>query len=173
MTPSVRKLLDFSILQAGWFVAVLGAAAGNEWVGPVAVVAFIALHILWIAPVAKRRTELSNVLVFGLAGCVIDAVQTHFGVLRFHDGTFTIAGIPPWLVALWLLFPILFNSAFEWLHGRPWLAAALALVGGPLSYRAGVAMDAIYLGSDEWASLTSLGVAWAIYLPVAIRTARK
>jgi hypothetical protein len=166
--PGWQKLWDFVLLQVGWLACVLGGASGNAWIGPAVAALFIALHCGWIATAGTRGRELRNVLLFGLAGCLIDAVQVRCGVLCFPADTFTVAGIPPWLAALWFLFPILFHSAFTWLHGRPLLAALLAAIGAPLSYRAGAALDALQLGSQEWASLTSLGLAWALFLPLAL-----
>jgi hypothetical protein len=163
-----RSVCDFALLQIGWFACVLGAAAGDTWTGPLVAVGLIAVHCGLVTAAGARRRELRNVAVWGLAGCVIDAVQVRLGVLCFPPGTLTLAGIPPWLAALWFLFPILFHSSFAWLHGRPLVAALLALVGAPLSYRAGVALGALDLGRDEWASLLCLGLAWALYLPVAL-----
>lgn len=168
MTRAVRKILDFALLQVGWFACVLGGAAGNGWIGPASVLAFVAAHVLWIAPREIRWIEVRNVVVLGVVGSFLDVLQVRAGVLCFAQSEWTVLGIPPWLAALWFLFPILFNTTFEWLHGRPWLTAFLALVGAPLSYRAGAALDALEIGANTWASLASLAIVWAVYLPGAL-----
>ncbi|MDA1220401.1 MAG: DUF2878 domain-containing protein [Planctomycetota bacterium] len=171
MKPLHRNLADFALLQIGWFAAVLGGAAGVAWLGPLTAALFIAIHVRWVVPAAWRRDELRNVLVWGTVGCVLDVGQVAFGVLRFEDPAWTIAGVPAWLASLWFLFPICFNTCFAWLHRRLAVAALLAFVGAPLSYQAGVALEALTV--DESLVFGALGGAWAIYLPVALVMTRR
>lgn len=171
MKPLHRSLADFALLQVGWFAAVLGGADGLGWLGPATAVVFVAIHIAWVVPPSWRSTELRNVVLFGLVGCALDVLQTALGVLRFEDPSWPILGIPAWLASLWFLFPICFNTCFAWMHGRLAAAAILAFVGAPLSYQGGVALGA--LAVDETLAFASLGIVWAIYLPVALVLTRR
>lgn len=162
-----RSLGDLLLVQTGWFVCVLSGAAGSPWIGPAGAAVAIAAHLAWTQR-GERGAELRLIALLGLLGIALDALQVRIGTLRFPATQAGVLGLPPWFLALWLMFPILFRSALAWLRTRPWLAAGLALVGGPLSYRGGAALGAIELGDPEWAALVSIAVVWAFYLPIAL-----
>ena len=49
---------NFLIFQAGWFATVLGAANGAPWLGPIAVLVAVVLH-LWTNNDAAAELRLS------------------------------------------------------------------------------------------------------------------
>ncbi len=169
MNTLKAKLGDFVLMQVGWFACVLGAADGRGWVGPLVVLAAIAVHVAFIAPAPdERRIELQNVLRFGVLGAAVDAGLTRLGLLVFDGNAVEFLGMPLWMAALWFLFPILFNSSLAWMRGRHVLAALFGLVGGPLSYLGGESLGALELGPNRTVALLAIGVVWGTYTPLAL-----
>ncbi|MHC4513101.1 MAG: DUF2878 domain-containing protein [Planctomycetota bacterium] len=177
-----RALIDFALVQVGWFACVLGGAAGEGWIGPVSVGALLAIHLAAVTPPGSRGVEIRNVVVLGLIGTAIDCIQVQLGVLRFAGAAAVTGeggaaggvlwGLPLWMAALWFLFPILFNTSLAWLHGHPALAPLLGLVGGVLAYVAGESLGALTFGSERAWSIAAVGVAWAAYTPAALYWSR-
>ena len=75
---------------------------------------------------------------------------------------------PPWIVALWLQFATSRETLLASLRDRPWIAAVVGAVGGPLAYGAGVRLGAASFPAGETTlSLLALAVVWGIVLPWA------
>ena len=66
---------------------------------------------------------------------------------------------------MWMLFGTTINLSMRWMRGRPVLAAAFGLVGGPLAYMAGHKIGGIEF-VDQTAALVMLAIGWAILMPV-------
>ncbi len=160
------KVADFVLLQLGWFACVLGGAAGNVWIGPVSAVACIAIH-LWIAP-RSRAADIRNVLVFGALGCAADIAQVGLGWLEFGEQPGMLFGLPLWMASLWFLFPILFNTALTWMRPHLLIAAVFGIVGGPMAYIGGEALEALTVNT-----VIPIAVVWGVYTPAAMRFARR
>ena len=90
------------------------------------------------------------------------------GLIAYPHGTLWAGFAPPWLLALWVLFAIQVNVLFRWLRGRWWLALALGAVAGPLSFRAGAALGAAHISAMA-ATLGTLAIGWAIWMPLLVR----
>lgn len=148
--------------QAGWFACVLGAAHDRPWLGPLAVLLLLALH-LWFA--ADRRASLRIVLLVGIVGVLIDSTLGYLGILRFRDSLFGGWFCPPWLIALWLIFATTLQSSLGWLAARPLAAAVLGGLFGPVSYYAGQALGALNVMDNLPVAVTTLSVIWAVLFP--------
>jgi hypothetical protein len=68
---------------------------------------------------------------------------------------------------LWIAFALTLNHSMGFLRGRPWLAAAFGLAGGPLAYWVAVKVwNAASFGPSELQSLLVLGIVWAVLTPI-------
>lgn len=159
MLSLVGNLLAF---QIGWFACVLGAAHDRPWLGPLVVLALVALHL---CNAADRWATLRLVLLVGTVGTLIDSLLGHLGILQFRDNLFAGWLCPPWLIALWLIFSTTLQRSLSWLAGRPWTAALLGGVFGPVSYYAGQALGALNLMDNFPVAVTTLSVIWAALFP--------
>ena len=65
---------------------------------------------------------------------------------------------------MWMLFATTLNVTFRRLRNKPWLAALLGAIFGPLSYLAGSAAGAVEL-TQPLAAYAALGTAWAVAFP--------
>ena len=163
--PSRARLLaNFAVFEAAWFACILGVAHGRPLVGTAAVVAAIAWHV---AISARPATELALVAALGAIGLVAESAVAAQGHVAYAAGQPVAWLAPYWMVALWAEFAIALNVTLRWLKGRPFLAAVLGAVFGPLSFLAGVRLGGARF-VDEAAALVTLVVMWAVLMPLAM-----
>ncbi|WP_313232287.1 DUF2878 domain-containing protein [Stenotrophomonas acidaminiphila] len=147
--------------QATWFVAVIGAGRGSWWPGVLAAVLF-ALWRLAVSP--ARALELRLLLAALGIGLLLESVWVGSGLLDYAAWPW--AGPPAWILALWCAFALVVVPLLGYLHRRPWLAAVLGAVGGPLAYLgAASGWDALRFSEPRWHALLALGAGWALAMP--------
>ena len=157
-----------TLFQAAWFAAVLGAARGMLWLGPVAMIPTLAVHL---ALQENRRGEVKLLLAAGLLGFLFDTTFVAGGVFTPLQHLFPRPFSPPWMICLWLNFAATLNISMAWLHGRYILAVAFGAVGGPLAYYSGAK-----LGATEALPTTTgmllLAIGWGLMTPLLVLLAR-
>lgn len=164
------RAVNFALYYAGWFAAVLGPAWGYPWTGTAVALALLGCHL---ALVHRRRDELVLMAAAALFGTVVDTLQIAAGLLRFPTGTL-FGWLPPaWLIVLWAQFAATFHFSMRWLKGRPWLAALLGAVGGPLAFAAGHRVGVVAFHPAAWRSLLSLAAVWAVAVPLLVGLAAR
>ncbi|TLM65755.1 MAG: DUF2878 domain-containing protein [Deltaproteobacteria bacterium] len=161
------KLLNAALFQAAWFAAVLGAAGGWPWLGPLATVPVLGINL---AMSDDRRGELLLWGGAGLLGLAFDSALMSAGLFAPVQ---TVPGwpfSPPWMIALWLNFAATLNVSLSWLQGRPLLSAAFGAIGGPLAYCGGAGLGATVSFPSE-AAIAALAVGWGVVTPLLFRIA--
>jgi hypothetical protein len=163
----MNMLSNFLLFQAAWFTTVLGAANGMPWMGPVAVLAVVGVHLRQI-----RRPGMELRLILGavLLGLVADSLILATGWIAYPNGRWIPGLAPYWIVALWALFATTLNVSMRWMHGRHVLAAVFGAVGGPLSYLAGAKLGAMSFLSPAPAFI-ALALLWSMAMPLLVRLA--
>ncbi|MEM1206579.1 MAG: DUF2878 domain-containing protein [Acidobacteriota bacterium] len=160
----IQAVIVFVVAQVGWFSCVLGAARDLYWLGPVVVGLLVVLHLVYSR---SRRRDLALMLGLAAAGTAMDSLQGAAGLLSFRGAPADWLA-PAWIVALWLHFGTMRHSILKMLYGRPWTAALVGAVGGPMAYGAGVGLGAAsFHPHQSWASLTALAVIWGAVLPLS------
>ncbi|MDH3410780.1 MAG: DUF2878 domain-containing protein, partial [Gammaproteobacteria bacterium] len=86
----------------------------------------------------------------------------------YSSGQISSVLAPYWIVTMWMLFATTLNVSMRWLRGKPAIAAAFGLIGGPLAYIAGQKLGGIEL-SNPIAALIALGIGWAVMMPILLR----
>lgn len=162
-------LINFIAFQAGWFAAVLGAANGMPWAGPVVIAAVIALHLFLVD---RPRPELTLILVCGLIGAVMDSLLVAAGLVRYPTGSVVDFLAPYWIVAMWMLFATTLNMSLGWLKPRKFVGALFGLIGGPLAYYTGFKLGGIEFVNFELA-IVALGIVWGASVPVLLILAER
>jgi hypothetical protein len=159
-----RQLANFAVFEAAWFACILGVAHGRPLWGTAAVGAAIAWHV---ALSARPATELALAVLLGAIGLVVESLAVAQGHVAYPAGQPVAWLAPYWMVALWSEFAIALNVTLRWLRRRPWLAAALGAVFGPLSFLGGVRLGGARF-VDEPAALATLAVMWAALMPLVM-----
>ncbi|MBK9128700.1 MAG: DUF2878 domain-containing protein [Phycisphaerales bacterium] len=161
-------LLNIVGFQLVWWSAVLGAARGSPWLGPLVAIAVLAVHLRLVP---EPRRELAFVLVAAVIGFMVDSVLVVAGVLVFDPHALAPLA-PAWILALWVGFATTVNRTFARLRGRLLASAALGAVGGPLAYAGGQVLGALSLGRDL-VGVGMLAATWAALLALLFALAAR
>ena len=163
--PSLaRRLVNFAVFEAAWFACIYGVAHGQPAWGTAAVVAAIAWHV---AISARPATELALIVILCAIGLVAESLVVEQGNVAYPAGQPVAWLAPYWMVALWGEFGIALNVTLRWLKRKPWLAALLGALFGPLSFLGGVRLGGARF-VDEPAALVTLVVMWAALMPLVM-----
>ena len=163
--PSLaRRLVNFAVFEAAWFACIFGVVHGQPSWGTAAVVAAIAWHV---AISARPASELALIAILCAIGLVAESLVVAQGNVAYSAGQPVSWLAPYWMVALWGEFGIALNVTLRWLKRKPWLAALLGAVFGPLSFMGGVRLGGARF-VDESNALVTLVVMWAVLMPLVM-----
>jgi hypothetical protein len=165
----MKTLINFLLFQAGWFATVLGAANSLPWLGPVVVLAVVAVHLRFSPRPGPEAVLLSVAILMGL---ILDSLVLATGWISYPNGVWLNGLAPYWIISLWALFATTLNVSMRWLSGRPWLAALFGGIGGPASYFAGAKLGAMTFVAPI-AAILALALAWALAMPLLMYMARQ
>lgn len=168
MSDLTRKVINVALFQAAWFAAVLGAARGLLWLGPLAMIPTLALHL---ALQENRRAEAKLLLSSSLLGFLFDTTLVAAGIFTPLQHLFPHPFSPPWMICLWLNFAATLNVSMAWLRGRYLLAALFGAVGGPLAYYSGARLGATE-ALPTTVGMLLLAIGWGIMTPLLVWLAR-
>ncbi|MGQ9686111.1 MAG: DUF2878 domain-containing protein [Thiobacillaceae bacterium] len=161
--PAARRALNLLAFQAAWFATVLGAAHGLPWLGPVAVLAAVVLHL---AQSTQRWPELRLLSAAFVLGFLFENALLNAGVVGYVGDP---VWVPLWMLALWPLFATTLNVSLAWFKSRRGLAMLAGALAGPPAYAGGEALGAIRLyGPALWI----LAAGWAVTFPLLLAVAR-
>lgn len=158
-------LLNFALFQAGWFACVLLAAHDHAGLAVLAVALVVIVRLAGSLRPLRTAPLLLGVTLIGL---VWDSVVMASGAQGYVSGAWLPGLAPTWIVAMWTLFGTLLGVSLRWLRGRPLLAAAFGLVGGPLAYAGGARLGAVILHDPIWAAALE-AAGWAALTPLLVR----
>ncbi len=165
----LKTIFNIAGLQIGWFACALGAANNLPWAGPIVVTIYLLVHLYLVE---DRHQELRLILLVGLIGTLIDGLMRFSGLLIYESAIPTVTWLAPvWITAMWMLFSSTFNSSLSWLKGRPVIAVILGAVFGPLSYIAGVRLEAIAFGQEWLQTVLVLALVWGVAMPLLLHLA--
>ena len=166
----MKKIINFIGFQAAWFAAVLGAAGGTLWIGPVVLLLWLAIHVYLSG---RPKLEIQIAGAGFLLGLLIDSILIGFSVYTPRGLIQGWPVTPPWMLALWVNFGTLLNGSLAWLRGRYLLGAFLGAWGGPAAYYSGHRLGALTFHAPLIPNLFFLGAAWAIAVPLLFFLAEK
>ena len=155
-------LVNFAVFQVAWLSSVIGGAREMPWLGPLAVLVALAVHLRFAR---KPFEEILLVISCALIGVSFESLLTAAGWVTYKSGQFSDYLAPYWIITMWMLFATTLNVSMRWLRGRPKLAALFGFYGGPAAYLAGQALGGIVL-VNQFAALSALAVGWALMMPL-------
>jgi hypothetical protein len=169
----VNGVINFAAYQAVWFAVVASAGHGRALLGMGAAALFAG------AQLGLSRRRLGDVRLMAAAVClgvIIDGTLRLSGWLCYAspEPAVPLHGAPLWILCLWAAFALTLTRSLAWLMRRPWLAALLGALGGPLAY-AGAARGfaAVELVPPAARALGGLALGWGAALAVLAYLARR
>ncbi len=160
-TLTVYKILNYLFFQVGWLACVWGAAKGFPWMGLVALVPAVLVHLRWAC---DASVEIRLLMICALTGIVFDALLLATGWVAFPNGNWIPGLAPYWMMILWIFLGTTLNLSMSWMKASLPAAAVLGLVGGPLAYLAGEKLGGIVL-IQTTPALVALAVGWGLVMP--------
>jgi hypothetical protein len=123
--------------------------------------------------VYKRQTDLRLVGVALACGIAIDGGLAATGLAHYAAAWPSGAFAPAWILAVWAAFAMTLTQSMRWMQPRPWAAALLGAIGGPLAYLgAARGWSAVAFAPPQWPALLALAVMWLLAMPVLAGLAR-
>ena len=162
-------IINLGIFKVAWLATVLSAAAGLPLIGTFAVLVAVAVHLRMSA---NPAAEGLLVIAAALVGVAWESALVLAGLLEYQAGSWIPGLAPYWIVAMWVLFATTLNVGLRWLRRSTLLAVAAGAIGGPLAFAAGASTGAVVLVSPV-ATLVSIGVGWAVLLPLLVKLAER
>ncbi len=162
MTYAGRTLMNFMSFNLGWWACALGPARGIPWLGPALMPLWLGLHFYY-SPAAKG--EAIFLAVLAAIGFSIDSTLLHLGLFStFGHELFA----PAWLISMWILFGVTFESMLM-MRRNKWLVYLTGALSGPLSYYCGEALDVLHYHRPLWISLILHGALWCVLMPMLFK----
>ena len=123
------------------------------------------------APAVEVATSLAAPATAPVVALATSPELARANIATTSTGTSLVAALPPaWMLALWANFATTLNLSLAGLQTRPWLAALLGLIGGPLAYWGGASLGAMTFVAPLPA-LTTLALGWALLTPLLLALA--
>jgi hypothetical protein len=164
-------LINFVLFQLAWFAGILGAAHRQAFIGILVMVLCGVIHLRSL-PRASRRAEYVLMFQCFCLGTLIDTVLMHAGIMVYASPN-PIGFISPlWMSLLWVALAMTLNHSLAWLKNKYWLSAILGSIAGPLSYLAGIRLDAGSMPHENY-SLATLSIVWALTMPLIMFLSQK
>lgn len=163
------SLLNYTLFQSGWFVCVLGAAAGYPWMATGIGLLLVLAHLALVRNAACEIVLLMASLFLGL---LVDSYHIRTSVLVFPIGSFHSSLPPAWILVLWLQFAMSLHYSLGWLNGRYVLGTLLGSVSGALAYWAGVRLGAAAFGTELIYSLLQIGLSWGLTMLILLKISK-
>jgi hypothetical protein len=160
-TPSLA--LNIIALNVVWFAAVLGAASGLYWLGPVSLI--LSLYLQFKGDL-KNPLLLKFFMIVGLIGFLADSAMILTGAISFECCALLPQNYPLWMLSLWVSFATALFSSLAWIRTKLTLGSILGCIGGVSAYYGGYKLGPISLATDTQNALLIIGMIWAIAMPL-------
>jgi len=170
MTGVARTVLNFALFYGGWFACVLGMAKDLPWLGPLAALGVVGVHVALSGD--QRLRELCTLLTALLLGPLIDTLVAGSRWIEFREPLAFGFYAPPSEIALWAVFATTFHSSLGWLTVRPWVLAGACAVAAPLTYWGAAQLGAARV-VDPVPALLALALLWAGGMPAIMHLSQR
>tara|TARA_B100000131_G_C17998967_1_gene565736 strand:+ start:458 stop:979 length:522 start_codon:yes stop_codon:yes gene_type:complete len=155
----IYDLIGFKIC---WIACAFSTTWGAPYLGPLLTLIFILLHLV----IVKFNSR--DIKIIGLAllsGLVIDSLFFQFNLINYQGGILTQFKLAPlWILSMWAGFSVTLLYSLDSIKNRYFISGILGLIGGPLSYNAGVQIGSITL--NGLLSYIALGIVWGLIIPI-------
>ncbi len=155
------------LFQAGWLVLVLGHE-NLLYLGAIALILlYLVVDLYKTKPISYLAYFSPKLLMFSI-GCITDWSLAKLQIIEFASNG---SALPFWLLLLWLLFSITFETCYSWINGKLWVAVILGGIFGPASYWAASKLSSVVIQMPIEFTMFST-VFWAVLFVTFLRKPR-
>lgn len=171
------RRLQFPFHYIAYYVAwLLGVSMPAHQEGGWAVVVVLgitAIQLAWQVWIDKRvHGLLRMVAVFTVIGSIVDSVVMNMGLIVFRDNPWAPFCSPPWMIALWINFAVVYYAVMHILWGRYLYLGLMSALAFPLVYLAGERLGAVTFPLGDESALI-YGALWLVLMPLCDYWSRK
>jgi len=164
-SQTITFWLTLLAYEAVWLCTVAFAGSGLAWPGVVAAMLFVGWRLL---ESRERRVECVLLIVALLLGASMESLWIGRGWIAYAS-TWRMLSVPAWILGLWACFALTVLPLFGYLRGRPWLAAVVGGVAGPLAYSAAEhGWHAMEFIAPVWRGWCAIALGWSVALPLLV-----
>lgn len=165
------RKIHFLFHYTAYYLAWLGGitlAAKDMGVASTALVMIVTgMQVLWQINIDRRTQGLwQMVLDLAFMGTMVDSIFTVLGIIQFQANPFAPLMSPPWMIALWVNFAVVYYAVMSRLWSRYVLLGVGSLVSFPLVYWAGARMGAASFPHGDLSALL-YGIVWMFLMPLS------
>ncbi|MEC6459676.1 DUF2878 domain-containing protein, partial [Klebsiella pneumoniae] len=99
-------------------------------------------------------------LLLAAAGCGLDACWALAGLIDFRGDSL----LPLWMVALWLMFAVVWTRLTRTATLPGWVLATAATLGGPVAYLIGARLGAMTLLVPTALAVAAMACGWLVIM---------
>ena len=159
------KLYDLIGFKICWVLCAFCSIWNQPYLGPLATTFFIMIHLYFVR---FKSRDIKIILIAILCGLLLDTSFSKLGLISYQGGIFAHYGLSPlWILSMWAGFSLSMMYTLESIKDKYIISSFLGLIGGPLSYSAGVGIGSITIHTTF--AYVVLGFAWAIVVPVLFK----
>ena len=161
----MSKLVNYVLFQSLWAVTIYAVTVGNNWLGPTGLLAVLIVHYRF------SKTFKADLLLACLAvllGLTVETTLVQFHILDYAQPLPFKQIAPLWTLILWANFALTMNGCLQWLQGKHFSAAILGALGAPLSYYAGIQLNAATTGVTVTMMLAVIAAIYALITPALL-----
>lgn len=163
----VHFLFHYTAYYLAWVVGVTTAAKGFDTLSVIFVLLITGIQVLWQFKIDHRTLGLWQMVVdFTLLGTAIDSIFAVLGIIQFHADPFAPMASPPWMMALWVNFAVVYYAVMSRFRTRYVLLGAASFVSFPFVYLACARMGAVSFPNGDLSALL-YGIVWALLMPLS------
>jgi len=148
-----------------WWLTIYGAVSQFYYIGPLATIIFIIIHL---KKVTNHMKEDIFLFISFFLGLFIESLLLNLDII-IHKGLLVQYNIAPlWAVSLWLCFATTLLHSFKWLSKRYIVSSFLGLLSAPMIYFSMFSLDVIEFGVSKIFVILITSVLWALFVPLFI-----
>jgi len=156
------KIYDLIGFKICWVMCAFSTKWGLPYLGPIISLMFILVHLMIV------KFKLRDIKIISLAvmlGLIIDSVFFQFDLITYEGGILSEFEIAPfWILSMWGGFAVTLLYTLNTIKKRYAISALIGVIGGPLSYNAGVQIGSITINVSI--AYVALAISWGLIIPL-------
>lgn len=156
------KIYDLIGFKICWIACAFSTKWGMPYLGPILTFIFILLHLIIVQ---FNNRDIKVVSLALLIGLVVDSLFFQSELIIYQGGFLAQLKLAPlWILSMWAGFSVTLLYSLDSIKKRYFISGILGVIGGPLSYNAGVQIGSIVL--NGLSAYIALAIVWGLIIPI-------